>query len=279
MGRKPLLAVSLAVVFAGAQIGLGAGPTAYVSDDLGENLYRVDLSTANATLVGHLGPVLMQGLATSSSGQMFGTDIFGQLWSIDSSSGAGTFVANTGHGQIDALHFSGSALLGADFSTGFLTIFQIDTTSGATTNVVIGNTNLGAGRADAMALADPNTLLLAIEDTPGRGFQSLWAVDLTSGAMSLRGVLGAAQQNPVEGLEFSGGTLYAATVSGGLYTLNPNNASATQIGTMRDKNNFALEPLDMTVPEPASLALVVPAAILLIRRRKSPARGQRVKCD
>jgi hypothetical protein len=258
----------LAVAFSGVRIALG-GPTAYVVDL--QDLYRVDLSTANATLVGSTGANI-EGLATSSAGQMFGTDVVGRLLSINRSTGAGTVIGSTGRDDIEALHFSGPTLLAGDYHGPFLptTIFQINTTTAATTNIVTATSNTGG--ASAMVVADPNTLLLTQnQDNLGNDFQSLWAMNLSSGAMSFRGVLAMVPEDVVSGLDFSGPTLYAVRVNGGLYTMNPNDASATLIGTMLDKNNAPLAAGDITVPvpEPATLVLMMfaPAGWCLRRSR------------
>lgn len=257
----------LAVAFSGVRTTLG-GPTAYVVDL--NDLYRVDLSTASATLVGSTSANI-EGLATSSAGQMFGTDVVGRLLSINQSTGAGTVIGSTGRDDIEALHFSGPTLLAADYHAPTpTTIFQINTTAAATTNIVTATSNTGG--ASAMAVADPNTLLLTQnQDNLGNDFQSLWAMNLTSGAMSFRGVLASVPEDVVTGLDFSGPTLYAVTVSGGLYTLNPNDAGRTLIGTMLNQSNAPLAALDITVPvpEPATLVIVMSVTILLIRRRRA----------
>ena len=110
--RRRRVVFLLAVAFSGARIALG-GPTAYVVDL--HDLYRVDLSTANATLVGSTGDEY-RGPATSSGGQMYGTDVVGRLLSINQSSGAGTVIGSTGRNDIEALHFSGATLLAGDFN-------------------------------------------------------------------------------------------------------------------------------------------------------------------
>jgi hypothetical protein len=69
-------------------------------------------------------------------------------------------------------------------------------------------------------------------------------------------------EDVVSGLDFSGPTLYAVRVNGGLHTMNPNDASTTLIGTMLDQNNAPLAAGDMTapVPEPTTFVLLMFAA-------------------
>ncbi len=268
--RRGAVVFLLAVVFAGVRIALG-GPTAYVTDL--QDLYRVDLSTASATLVGSTG-ANVEGLATSSTGQLFGTDVVGRLLSINRSTGAGTVIGNTGRNDIEALHFLGSTLLAADYNGLTLTsptnIFQINTATAATSNIITATG--GTGVASAMAVADPNTLLLTqAQDNLGNDNQSLWAMNLTTGAMNFRGVLAMVVNDVVTGLDFSDGTLYAVRVNGGLYTMNPSDASTTLIGTMLDKNNAPLAALDITVPvpEPAAPIMLLTGVLALGRRRRA----------
>ena len=77
------------------------------------NLYNVDLTTATATPIGYTGQYL-QGLALSPAGRLFGTDAYGGLFSISTTTGAATFIGDTGLGDIEGLSFRGSTLIGTD---------------------------------------------------------------------------------------------------------------------------------------------------------------------
>ena len=59
------------------------------------SLYSVDLTTATATPIGSTGQ-LIEGLAISPQGSLFGTDFLGNLLSVNRTTGAATLIGNTG---------------------------------------------------------------------------------------------------------------------------------------------------------------------------------------
>jgi hypothetical protein len=121
----PYLSVSSAVA---DQIGFAV--------DAAENLYSLDLTTAAATPIGPTGQ-LLEGLAISPQGSLFGTDFLGNLFSVSRSTGAATLVGNTGVGDIEGLSFSGTTLIGTNFSNlgGPTTVYSINTSTAAPTAI------------------------------------------------------------------------------------------------------------------------------------------------
>src|ERR1700751_4181632 len=168
---KRVLAGLLGLLLTGAMASARAGPLAYAVDtneNLGGNssLYSVDVTTGTATLIGSTGVQFLEGLARNpTTGKLYGTDFLGNLYSISSTTGAATLIGtpspfggSTGRGDIEGLDFDGSALLGSTFGGGAPTIFSIDLTTAATTNIVTANVSTGAVRS--MAVLNPTTVLI-----------------------------------------------------------------------------------------------------------------------
>jgi len=245
-----------------------AAPTGFAVDPT--SLYSVDFGTASATLIGVLGtrdaPLA---LAISSTGELYATDSSGNFYSVNPLTGAATFVADTGRGNIEALDFNGSTLLGVDFS-GTPTVFSINLLTGATTNVVTATSFTGVARA--AALLDSNTLLLR---TDGPTDETLRTLNLTTGATSVIGTINST--TIVAGLDFfSDGNLYGLNIAGNFLRIDPATASTTLLG---DTNQFwlglaAVGPAAPggVIPEPGTLALVatglLPLAGAVVRKRR-----------
>ena len=66
----------------------------------------MDLTTATATPIGYTGQYL-QGLAISPTGNLFGTDYLGNLYSVSKTTGAATFIGSTGLGDIEGSPLGG----------------------------------------------------------------------------------------------------------------------------------------------------------------------------
>ena len=97
--------------------------------DAGENLYSIDQTTAQSTLIGHTGQFL-EGIALSASGNLYGTNLSGQLFQIDRFTGNATFAGNTIGRNVEGIFFNGNQLCGLDTSAR-PTMFHIDSHSGA----------------------------------------------------------------------------------------------------------------------------------------------------
>src|SRR5947208_6132730 len=65
--------------------------------DATRNLFSVDLTTAKATPIGFTGQ-LLEGLAISPQGALFGADFLGNLFSVNKTTGAATLIGSTGVG-------------------------------------------------------------------------------------------------------------------------------------------------------------------------------------
>jgi hypothetical protein len=240
--------------------------TGYASA-VGGGLYSVNLGNATATLLGNTGINLIEGLALSSGGQLYATDDSGHLYTLNTTTGAKTLIGSTGRGDIEGLTFNGSTLLGTSFSSPTTTVFSIDPTTAATTNV----TNASISAVRAATLRDSNDILVSAGSA---GNTALADINLTTGSVTN---IGALPGSFTTALSFaSDGNLYSLNSDGTEYRIDPTTGAGTLIG-----NTGSQFWLDLTaapaapsdVPEPGSIALMVGlgvscAGFLARRRRK-----------
>ncbi len=248
------------LALASLTIGSVLAQDAYATDGNGD-LYRVNLPTATATLIGNHGQFL-EGLARNeTTGDLFGTSSGGELYSIDKTTGAATDIGSTGLGNVEGLDFAGDFLFGTDFNSP-VTINSIDPLTGAATAFVTSDMKTGAVRAMAFNSAFTNAYMIGDEPV----FQSLYAMP-TSGVTTLVGTLNttdfvAAIDN------FGGDDFWGLATNGDVLRIDIATGGTTLIG-----NTGGHVWLDMTtaepVPEPATMAaLGLGCAALLRRRRK-----------
>ena len=172
LSRNLTIAMSLlAGIFYVSVRNAAADQLGFAVDATG-SLYSVDLTTATATPIGSTGQ-LLEGLAISPQGSLFGTDFLGNLFSVSRTTGAATLIGNTGVGDIEGLSFNGTTLIGTNFSNlgGPTTVYAINTTTAVPTAV----TSFSQGPVRAMAVVNPNTIDVA-SDSPVS--QSLVQVNL-----------------------------------------------------------------------------------------------------
>lgn len=262
--QRALVLLALVLLVSGSAL---ASEFAYaVGTD--NTLYSVNLSTATKTAVGPTGVSnFMEGLALSPGDQLFSMDFAGNLYSVSQSTGAATLVGNTGKGNSEGLVFNGSTLLGVTFTSN-PTIFSIDPTTGAATDMV--NVNGVSGVVRAMTLLD-STHVLVVDDSTSTFLES---IDLTTGTDTTIGTLGPGGQFILAMTFGFDGNLYALDSSGNEYIVDPATAGLTTVGSTG--NDFWL---DMTMghpasttPEPATLVLTASGlAVAWQRRRKTRA--------
>jgi hypothetical protein len=173
----------------------------------------------------------MEDLAISPGGQLFGTNFSGILYSISPTTGEATRIGDTGLGDIEALAFSGSTLLGANFHDP-TTFYSINTTDASVTPLV--TTNPAAGPIRAMA-AENGTTVLSVSDTPI--FQTLLSTDLNTGATSALGTLGSSSLIPAMGFGLDE-SFYALDLSGNEYSIDRTNARLTLLALGRPMRTF-----------------------------------------
>lgn len=258
--------VALAVVTAGS--GQAFADFVAFGVDTGENLYSINLGTAAATLIGNTGAFL-EGVAITSDGSLYGTDAGGNLYSISTSTGAATLIGNTGLGNIEGLDFSGSTLLGTDFNNP-TTIYSISLSTAAATPLVTTAPTEGPTRAFAVESANTG---LIVTDTPS--FQTLHAVDLTTGATTTRGAL--VSPSGIYGIDFAGSVLYGLGGNGDLDIIDASNGSILEV-VGNTGGQFWLDltigSAVATIPEPSTLlvagSVILLAGLIRLRRGGEP---------
>jgi hypothetical protein len=195
-------------------VGVGNGTT---------NLYKIDLTTVQATEIGNLG-VLMEGLANTASGALYGTDDGGSLYLINVKTAQTTLIGSTGQGDIEGLDFDGTKLLGIDFTVNPSAIFSIDTANAKIKNLVTASESTGDVRSMCV---QGEAHVLVVGDGPPE--HTLYSIDLRSGAVFTIGTLGiTATEMPA--MDFVNGVFYGLDVSGNEWIINPANADVTLVG-------------------------------------------------
>ena len=178
-------------------------PAAAMAEPVGyavgfDQLYRIDLGTGQATVVGPLGFIDVEGLAFSPSGVLYGV------------ADAGRVPPN--NDQTDFL-------------------LQINTATGAATAVgqLAGLAGLGTGTFGeldyGLAFTCDGNLWLASDTT-----SQLWEVDPATGGTRLVGNMGAA----ISGLAGRGNSLYGVSIDGNesLLRIDTGTGQATAIGSL-----------------------------------------------
>jgi hypothetical protein len=204
-------------------------------------LYRVDLTTLLPTEIGNV-KYVMEGLALSRTTKtLYGTDLYGQLYIIDTKTGHTKILGSTGRGDIEALGFDGNTLIGVDLLNP-PTIFAINTSDAQTTTIVTAATPTGAVRA--MAVVDRYHVLVVADGPP---LDTLFEIDLVTGAVTTIGTLavdtdGQPQTgSSVPAINFVNGTLYGLDLNGNVWIIDPHDAAVTLVGNTGPQNY-----LDMT---------------------------------
>lgn len=151
-----------------ADIGFdGAGNLYGAASIGGPNLYSINTTTGQATLVGANGVSTSTsggGLAISSGGTFYGTPTSSRFGTYNSGTGAFTNIANptkpTGGGAYGALDFDGAVLYGLNVGSGSpppTALATINTTTGAVT--LVGNS---VASLDAIAFYVPEPAALSL---------------------------------------------------------------------------------------------------------------------
>jgi hypothetical protein len=215
------------------------------------NLYKVDLATAAKTLIGPTGAPIMEGLAVSPLGKLFGTDYNGLLYSINTATGAALLIGNSSRGDIEGLDFNGSTLLGVN-SSGLPTVFSINTANASTISIATAGTITGTTRA--MATSDPNDVFL---DCDGQPYNTLYKLNLLTGGVTTIGTMSGTYLAAMD--LAPDGNLYGLGTEGSLFRIDPNTAAPTLIGNTG--GDFWVD-MSIPIPEPGS-ATFLAAAILV----------------
>jgi hypothetical protein len=108
---------------------------------LKSELYSIDQGTGAITGIGSTGVSGLAGLAISSSGTMFASDLLNaDIYTINTTTGVATVLGtNSGFSGAGDLEFVGNTLYLAGVSSGKDYLYTVDTTTGTATQVSAGN--------------------------------------------------------------------------------------------------------------------------------------------
>jgi len=174
----------------------------FAISDLPGDLVTIDPADGTTVLVGNTGVPFLQGLARDpADGTLYASNAAyiqpSILYRLDSSTGAATAIGPIGYFDVDALDFDPTTgiLYGATGYPGanFGTLITIDVAAGVGT--FVGNTH----RITSLAFDATGALYASDRALDSPGPSSLFAIDKTTGAWSLIGVMDTLD---VLGIEF-----------------------------------------------------------------------------
>ena len=159
---------------------------------------------------------------------MLGSNQFQELFSIDVTTGAGTFITSAPEStEIEYLGFSGFGTLFAESTDGDQEFFTLDETTGAVINTV-----LHAGGALTGLEFIGGTLYGAFISS-GSGPSTLVTMDTTTGIFTS---IGATGYGPISGLAWDGSTLFGVTNGSSgpsdLLTIDITTGAASLVGAL-----------------------------------------------
>jgi MYXO-CTERM domain-containing protein len=231
-------------------------------------LYSVDLTTATATLIGNTGVALMEGLALSPGGALFGTSDSGTLYSINATTGVATSIGSTSLGDVEGLSFNGSTLIGSNFTNGATSLYTINTSTAAATLLLTPSPAVPVIRA--LTFTNSTTALVA---NGSGGNETLSSINLTTGASAVLGAFNPSSVFAPAMAANPGGSVYVLDGLGNEYTISLT-GNLTLVGNTGNQFYLDMTIAPNSVPEPSTCILAGMAVAFglggaWLRRRRS----------
>jgi len=153
---------------------------------------------------------------------LYGCGRLGALYKIDTSSGAGVLVGNSGF-VLNSLAANKSGVVYSVADAAGVPLIRINPNTGAGT--FVANLNPGTQIFD-LSFAPNNTLFAITYVQPGTGPQSLVTINVNTGAVTVIAPIA----HPIFGIAFApNGTLYGWDGQQGLVTINTSTAALTAV--------------------------------------------------
>lgn len=247
-------------------VGEGEAATLYgIRARSDSELYSINQSTGGASLLGQTGIFVGDGLAPSSSPDFLWAARGDELYSVSTTSGTATMVRDFANAlSINGLAYDAGRdiLYGSDYSGG--NIYLIVPSTG-----VVSLLGSGASVHGLAYSSSRDTLY-------GVGTDSLFAIDVVSGATTSVGSLGVEFSTGGSGLSYDpqADVLYAASRNQtDLYAIEPDVGLAISVGSLGVSAIHGLA----SVPEPnTSLLLMLASSLTLaFRSRRAPGNPKR----
>ncbi|RYG25184.1 PEP-CTERM sorting domain-containing protein [bacterium] len=235
------------------------GQVAYGTDS-DRNLYRIDLPTATATLIGNHGQFLESIARNESTNELYGADNGGNLFSLDVNTGAATLIGDTGLGNLEGMDFAEDILYATDFSSP-ASLYVLDPTTAGSSLFVTSDT--ATGQVRTMAFDESFSVAYLLADSPT--FQTLYAMTPSGVTTGIGSVLTGAG---IYGMDVIGGVLWGLSGDGGVYKIDQSTGDVTFVGDTGDQFWLGMTSAE-AVPEPASMAALGLGALALLRRRRA----------
>src|SRR5678815_1579631 len=184
---------------------------------------------------------VLAGLAASvhAQSQLYGVTFGGTLIHIDKLTGAGELVGNSGLTcNAAAADPAGHILIGGGSGAAADQIIALDPLTGAG-SVFLNTTGRPVGYGIRGMAVSGSVLYVTLSQASTSTVDTLARIDMTTGVYT---VIGPTGRTDIQGLAISPtGVLYAAGISGGLYTLDSSTGAATVIGGTFSGDDQALE--------------------------------------
>jgi hypothetical protein len=259
-----VFAVACMTVLGGA--AMAQSPNDYwVIENQSDQLFRVDVVTRNATLVGSLGvDWQFGGLGFAPNGTLFGWNTGNNsLYNINKVTGAATLVGAGSAGGMDSFDINqvNGRGFGVSVSNGN-TVEEVNLATGATSTIA----NTSPSTFPTGTAFSPNGTWFGIDGVSGG---NLFTVDPLSGTVTTIGPLGTNVNRTNLGFNAVDSFIYFIEIQNAnspLWQVNPATGAATLMGNVTGLPNDAAQQITAgtfqfsSVPEPTTLALAGLAA-------------------